>query len=81
MLKGGIGGPDRTETDVDAVEPDVLDAYTNSFGFPLSAQDQVKYNNFIAGLAHSRVMSVAPKNDPELAAQEASTFDFSINEE
>ncbi len=65
----------------DAVEPDVLDAYANSSGFTLSGQDQINYNNFIAGLVHSRGMSVALKNDPELAAQEASTFDFSINEE
>jgi hypothetical protein len=65
----------------DSVEPDVLDAYANPSGFPLTQQDQLNYNNMIADLAHARNMSVALKNDPELSVQESSIFDFSIMEQ
>jgi hypothetical protein len=65
----------------DAVDPDVLDAFTKPSGFPLTQQDQINFNNMIAGLAHARGLSIALKGDPELAVQEVSTFDFSIDEE
>jgi hypothetical protein len=65
----------------DAVEPDVLDAYANNSGFPLSVADQLAYNDYIAGLVHARGMSVALKNDPELSAHESTIFDFSIDEQ
>ncbi len=65
----------------DAVEPDVLDAYANNSGFPLSVADQLAYNDYIAGLVHARGMSVALKNDPELSVHESTIFDFSIDEQ
>jgi len=65
----------------DAVEPDVLDAYANNSGFPLSAADQLAYNDYIAGLVHTRRMSVALKNDPEFSVHESTVFDFSIDEQ
>jgi hypothetical protein len=64
----------------DAVDPDVLDAYWKSSGFPLTVEDQLRYNDMLAGLAHARGMAIALKGDPELAAREVSTFDFSIDE-
>jgi len=65
----------------DAIEPDLLDAYTNETGFPLTSAHQLQYNRMIAKLAHERGMSVALKNDLEQIPQLVSVFDFAINEE
>jgi hypothetical protein len=65
----------------DAVEPDNLDGYTNSSGFPLTAADQLRYNRWIAGLAHSHGMSVALKNDVDQVEALEPSFDFAVNEQ
>ena len=36
------------------VEPDNVDGYQNSSGFPLTAADQLAYNRFLAGEARAR---------------------------
>lgn len=51
------------EKGFDAVEPDNMDGYRNKSGFPLTAEDQLKYNRLIAKLAHDRGLSVGLKND------------------
>lgn len=38
----------------DAVEPDNMDAYRNDSGFPVTADDQLRFNRMIAKLAHDR---------------------------
>jgi hypothetical protein len=65
----------------DAVEPDNVDGYANSSGFPLTAADQLRYNRWIAGLAHGRGMSVALKNDVEQVGALEPFFDFAVNEQ
>jgi hypothetical protein len=65
----------------DAVEPDNIDGYSNHSGFPLSYQDQLDYNRYIAGLAHARGMSIALKNDVEQVPDLLASFDFALNEE
>lgn len=65
----------------DAVEPDLVDGYTENTGFPLTAADQLAYNRVIAGLAHERGMSVALKNDVEQVGVLQRDFDFAVNEE
>jgi hypothetical protein len=65
----------------DAVEPDNVDGYANNSGFPLTAADQLRYNRWIAGLAHSRGMSVALKNDVEQVGALEPSFDFAVNEQ
>lgn len=65
----------------DAVEPDNVDGYTNSPGFPLTAATQIDYNNFLATNAHSRGLAVALKNDIDQVAQLQPNFDFAINEQ
>lgn len=50
-------------------------------GFPLTAADQLRYNRWIAGLAHSRGMSVALKNDVEQVGALEPFFDFAVNEQ
>lgn len=65
----------------DGVEPDNVDGYTNSTGFPLTAQDQLDYNRFIANEAHSRGLAVALKNDVDQLNDLEPWFDFAVNEE
>jgi hypothetical protein len=65
----------------DAVEPDNIDGYTNSTGFPLQASDQITYNEWIATTVHGLGMSVALKNDGDQIATLLRFFDFDINEQ
>jgi hypothetical protein len=65
----------------DAVEPDNIDGYSNSTGFPLSYQEQLTYNKWIASAAHSRGLSVALKNDVDQAADLLPYFDFALDEQ
>ncbi|MFC7304354.1 endo alpha-1,4 polygalactosaminidase [Streptomyces monticola] len=65
----------------DAVEPDLMDAYLNDTGFPLTARHQLAYNRMLAALAHARGMSVGLKNDLPQVPQLVDDFDFAVNEE
>jgi hypothetical protein len=65
----------------DAVEPDNIDGYENSTGFPLASQDQLNYNEWIATQAHARGLAVALKNDVDQVQQLLPYFDFMIDEE
>jgi hypothetical protein len=65
----------------DAVDPDMLEAYAARSGFPITAQDQLNYNRWIAKLAHDRGLSVAMKGNVEQVAQLEPHFDFAVNEQ
>ncbi|MEU3619977.1 endo alpha-1,4 polygalactosaminidase [Streptomyces sp. NPDC006872] len=65
----------------DAVEPDLVEGYSNDTGFPLTAADQLRYNRMIASIAHERGLSVGLKNDLPQIPQLVSDFDFAVNEE
>lgn len=65
----------------DGVEPDNVDAYTHSTGFPLTAANQLAYNRALADAAHARNLAVGLKNDIAQARQLVDSFDFSINEQ
>ncbi len=65
----------------DAVEPDCIDGYTNNTGFPLTAQDQLDYNKWIAEQCHKRGLSVGLKGDIEQAVTLQPYFDWTLNEE
>jgi hypothetical protein len=65
----------------DGVEPDNIDAYDNSSGFPLKAADQLAYNRFVASAAHARGLSVGLKNDLGQAAKLQPSFDWALNEQ
>ena len=65
----------------DALEPDNIDGYANSTGFPLTAQDQLTYNTWIATEAHSLGLSVGLKNDTDQTAQLQPYFDWALNEQ
>ncbi|MFJ4875711.1 endo alpha-1,4 polygalactosaminidase [Streptomyces sp. NPDC088745] len=65
----------------DAVEPDNMDGYDNRTGFPLTADDQLRYNRLIARLAHERGLSVGLKNDLDQIPELLGDFDFAVNEQ
>jgi hypothetical protein len=65
----------------DAVEFDNVDGYTNNTGFPLTSQEQLTFNEDLAGIAHGAGLSVGLKNDLGQLASLAGSFDFAINEQ
>ncbi|BCX87943.1 hypothetical protein MIN45_P0310 [Methylomarinovum tepidoasis] len=65
----------------DGVEPDNVDAYGNSSGFPLTREDQLRYNRFLARWAHERGLAVALKNALELVEELEPDFDWALNEQ
>jgi hypothetical protein len=65
----------------DAVEPDNIDGYSNSTGFPITAADQLAYNRALAGWAHAMGLSIGLKNDLEQASALVGDFDWALNEE
>lgn len=65
----------------DGVEPDNIDGYTNSSGFPLSASDQLAYNTWLAAKAHSRGLSIGLKNDLDQIPDLLPHFDWALNEQ
>jgi hypothetical protein len=65
----------------DAVEPDLVEDYTEKSGFPLTAADQLRYNRAIAALAHARGLAVGLKNDLGQVPDLVGDFDFAVNEQ
>ena len=63
----------------DAVDPDNMDGYNNDSGFKLTATQQIKYNKFIASLAHQYSLAVGLKNDLDQIKQLVDSFDFAVN--
>jgi hypothetical protein len=69
------------EKGFDAVEPDNMEAFSNNSGFPITAQQQLSFNTWIAGEVHSLGMAVLQKNDGEQAAQLQPYFDGALSEQ
>ena len=65
----------------DGIEVDNIDGYANRTGFDLTAQDQLAFNRFLAGAAHSRGLSIGLKNDLDQVEQLEPDFDWALNEE
>jgi endo-alpha-1,4-polygalactosaminidase (GH114 family) len=65
----------------DGIEPDNVDGYTNHTGFPLTYQDQLTYNIWLASEAHARGLSIGLKNDEAQAADLVSHFDWAMTED
>ncbi|MFF4173106.1 endo alpha-1,4 polygalactosaminidase [Streptomyces sp. NPDC001744] len=65
----------------DAVEPDLVEGYAHDTGFPLTADDQLRYNRVIAEIAHERGLAVGLKNDLAQIPALLAHFDFAVNEE
>jgi len=69
------------EKGFDAVEPDNIEGFSNSSGFPLTAADQLTYNEWVAQQAHSLGMAVLQKNDGQQTAQLHGYFDGALTEQ
>ena len=69
------------QKDCDGVEPDNVDGYTNNSGFPLTYEDQINYNTWLAEQAHQRGLSVGLKNDLDQVNDLLAYFDWALNEE
>ncbi len=65
----------------DGIEPDNIDGYTNSTGFPLTAADQLVFNRWLATQAHRRGLSIGLKNDLDQVQQLVNDFDWALNEQ
>ena len=65
----------------DALEADNVDGFNNATGFPLTAQDQLTYNTWIATTAHRLGLSVGLKNDNTQTAQLQPYFDWALDEQ
>jgi hypothetical protein len=65
----------------DGIEPDNIDGYTNDTGFPLTYEDQIRYNLWLADEAHARGLSIGLKNDPDQVADLLHHFDWALTED
>jgi hypothetical protein len=64
----------------DGVMLDNVDTYTNRTGFPLTANDQLRYNVWMANEAHKRGLAVGMNNNSQQARQLAPYFDWVLVE-
>jgi hypothetical protein len=69
------------EKGFDAVEPDNIEGYANNTGFPLTAQQQLTFNEWVAGDVHSLGLAVLQKNDGEQTPQLQPYFDGALSEQ
>ena len=65
----------------DGVEFDNVDGYTNATGFPLTADDQLIFDRWLADSAHAAGLAVGLKNTLDLADSLVPSFDFAILEQ
>ncbi len=65
----------------DGVDPDNVDGYANQTGFPLTAEDQLTFNRWLADAAHGRGLAVGLKNDVGQADALVDWFDWQVNEQ
>jgi len=69
------------EKGCDGVDPDNLDGYENMTGFPLSGNDQLVFNKYLAQTAHARGLNIGLKNDLNQIQDLVDDFDWILNEE
>lgn len=64
----------------DGVDPDNVDGYSNRTGLPLTGDDQLDYNRFLADQAHRRGLAVSLKNNLDQVEALVDYVDFAVNE-
>lgn len=69
------------EKGCDGVDPDNLDGYENNTGFPLTGNDQLVFNKYLAQAAHSRDLKIGLKNDLNQVQELVNDFDWILYEE
>jgi hypothetical protein len=65
----------------DSVEPDNVNSYQEDTGFAIGANDQLRYNTYLAQAAHRRGLSIALKNDLDQTATLVHLYDWELNEQ
>ncbi len=65
----------------DGLEPDNINGWENPTGFPLTARDQLRFNRWIAKVAHNNGLAVGLKNDGRQARKLVGAFDFAVVEQ
>ena len=65
----------------DGIEPDNINGYTNNTGFPLTYQDQLNYNIWLAQEAHARGLTIGLKNDTEQLSALLPYYDWALTED
>jgi hypothetical protein len=65
----------------DAIGPDNMDGYQNKTGFPITATDQLTYNEWVAQDVHKHGLAVFQKNDPDQTNTLQPYFDGAITEQ
>jgi len=65
----------------DAVEPDNMEGYANESGFPLTAAEQLTFNEWVANEVHALGMAVLQKNDGEQTQELLTYFDGALTEQ
>lgn len=65
----------------DGVDPDNIAGYQNRTGFPLTASEQLTYDEWVATEAHNLDLTVDQKNDNSQLKTLVNYFDFGVDEQ
>lgn len=65
----------------DGLEPDNINGWENRTGFPITARHQLRFNRWIARIAHRNGLAVGLKNDGRQARKLVRNFDFAVVEQ
>ncbi len=65
----------------DGIDPDHVDGYASETSFPLTPDDQLTYNIFLANAAHQNGLGIGLKNDLDQIPALLPYFDWALNEE
>jgi hypothetical protein len=65
----------------DAVEPDNMDVFENSSGFPLTQADGVNYALWLSTQMHQRCMGIVQKNASGITASIQASYDGALTED
>jgi hypothetical protein len=65
----------------DGIDPDNIDGYQNDTGFPLTAAEQLRYDEWVANASHARGLTVDQKNDNSQLKVLSKFFDFGVDEQ
>jgi hypothetical protein len=69
------------EKGFDAIEPDNIEAFSNRSGFPITAAEQLTYDEWVAQQSHSLGLAVLQKNDGEQSTEQQPYFDGALTEQ
>lgn len=69
------------EKGFDAIEPDNIEAFSNRSGFPITAAQQLAFDEWAAEAAHSLGMAILQKNDGQQSAEQQPFFDGALTEQ